>query len=324
MQNRTIKKSLVVGIIFLFIGIGIAPNVTSIEFSKTQTSNNDLVEITLQLCKTSGVEDHKMYITQEQNEQLDVLIESFKTNINNAETREETIEIYKDMVVSLDKLGILPESTNCKEVQEFVTGKNSVNCPEKLKSNKYFNQTFEKLKNKKIGLDENSNMFCLISGETDDTETVSFLCSMFLYSLFLRYKFYAIPLEILPAILSVLIVIPILASIAIRAMIWFQISNSFNYLPSTLGGLMTLGYWEDDLGGWVPVPSVGWVSTNGLNGIKKWDGYLLGGISSIITDRTTVRKVGAIGFTGLKFNSWSLETEFKSFYLGSALWVRLV
>ena len=53
---------------------------------------------------------------------------------NTIETRVETIKLYEEMVVSLDKLGILPDSTNCKVVQELVLGENNINNPERLKS----------------------------------------------------------------------------------------------------------------------------------------------------------------------------------------------
>jgi hypothetical protein len=166
------KKALVVGIILLFIGLAIAPSVMSIEFSKNKTSNNDdLVEITLQLCKTSGVEDHKMFITQEQNKQLELLIESFKEDLDNSGSYEETVRIYNDMVVSLDELGLLPNGMNVKEAQKLVTGSSH-------KFNRLFsllerlfkydkNEDIE-LQDQKIGnVYENSN--CLISSKASET-----------------------------------------------------------------------------------------------------------------------------------------------------------
>ena len=42
MQNSIVKNSLVIGIIFLFIGISIAPSVTSIDISKHRTSSDDI------------------------------------------------------------------------------------------------------------------------------------------------------------------------------------------------------------------------------------------------------------------------------------------
>jgi len=289
MQKSIIKRGLVVGIIVLFIGIAIAPSVTSIEFSKTKTSNNiDLVEITLQLCKSDGVEDHKMFITQEQEDRLELLIESFKADLDNAETREETIEIYKDMVVSLDELGILPENTNCKEVQDLISGEIGYNIPEELK-----------LKNIIFNQDDGENKNCQISGETDDTIITPFVCSIFLYSLLLR----AILLD---------------RYVEIQILIWFAISKAINFFPLNLnlGGLITFGLkeYECESSMYFYNAAKGWVNTIGSNGIKKWDGYIYGNITEIPTGPIIYYLLGAIGFTGLKINN---------FFLGSALWVKL-
>ena len=107
MRGNMVRKGLAIVVIVLFIGIAFSPSVTSIDISKSNTSNNDLVEITLQLCKTSGVEEHKMFITHEQDEQLDLLIEKQKEKLFNAKTTEDTTKIHKEMIKSLYELGII-------------------------------------------------------------------------------------------------------------------------------------------------------------------------------------------------------------------------
>jgi len=327
MQKSIIRKGLVFLVIILFIGIAVAPGVTSIEFSKDKTSNDDLVEINLQLCKTSGVEDHKMYITQEQNEQLDLLIERFKVDLYKAETREETIEIYKDMVVSLDKLGILPESTNCKEVQELVTGENSFYNPEKIKSNKNFNQAYERLKNKSPELFENMNMFCLLTGDTTNTLSVGLgtvFSLIWLFSVIIR----AVPFmnlvnkfeenkAFIPFIFTLLFLL-----IRYALPLYFSfITPIFSFIqPLKIAGIMTFGSfylpieppWADP----EYTPAEGWVSTIGLIGKKTWDGSLYGNFKIFIPIPNAGFFLGAIGFTGIRI----LE---KDFYQGAALWVKL-
>ena len=169
MQKSMFRKGLVVGIIFLFAGISIAPSVTSIDISKTKTSNDDLVEITLQLCKSDGVEDYKMFITQEQNEELENLFQGFKVDLDKAKTREETVRLYNDMVVSLDEIGLLPYGSSCEEVQQLVTGEKSLSNPEKIKSKKYFNIVFERFKDKNSNQHFLKNSFCQIAGFTTVT-----------------------------------------------------------------------------------------------------------------------------------------------------------
>ena len=315
------KEILVIGIIFLFVGIAVAPSVTSIDISKNKTSNsNDLVEITLQLCKTSGVEDHTLFITKAQDEQLDRLIESFKAKLDRAETREETIEIYKDMVVSLDKLGFLPESTNCKEIQKLVTGGNIIGNPE-MKSIKHFELANKKFKNRNLGLDENENMFCLISGETTTTVNVGIgaYLSGILAKRILEGNDIIDTLERYN--LSVLRLL--IGWLFGLTFIFLLFTTYFLYLsPLNLGGFMTFGkiyypYWDG-------FPAKGWVSTIGLNGKKTWTSPIYGNILELWGNfGYYVWLLGAIGFTGIKFGSPRFEAGFKSFYLGSALMVKL-
>jgi hypothetical protein len=87
------------------------------------TSYNDLVLITVQFCKTDGVENQKIFITKELNEKLDIFIEKFKQDLESSESYEETVRIYNDMVESLDKIGLLPSGMSLTEIQRLITGK---------------------------------------------------------------------------------------------------------------------------------------------------------------------------------------------------------
>jgi len=322
MKNNIVKKGLTFGIIVLFIGIAIAPSVTSIGFSKTTTSNNnDLVEITLELYKPNGIEDHKMFITQEQDEQLDLLIESFKANLDNAETKEETIEIYNDMVVSLDELGILPDSTSYKEVQELVIGENSISNPEKLMVSKYFNIDYEKLKNKNLGLDENENIFCLIAGRTTRTDSFglgTFLLATIVLSLWIRVYIF---LELIEQFFGCENNLEDLYRNygMLRTIFWISLIIPTLINPLRIGGFMTFGkrtydpspYDEEHY-----YPAEGWLYTFGLNGKKTWADTFYGQIFGVPTGPFTTQYLGANGFTGVKIIGMN-------FYLGSAFWVKI-
>jgi hypothetical protein len=307
-----VKKLLVIGIIFLFIGISIAPSVTSIEFSNDKNSkDNELLEITLQLCRTDGVEEHNMFITHDQYEKLDRLIESFKADLNNAETREETIKIYNDMVVSLNEIGIFPNDTSCVEVQQLLKGENSVSNPEKMKSIKHFNTAYENLKNKNLGLDENENIFCLTAGVTTNTGIVglgTIFGSLRLFIMAFIYEY------LNPFFLGDLIDFIYF----LRSEFWFFTTLFSFLLPLKLGGFMING---NILNVGVGVnsynPSEGWVFTFGLNGIKTWDGPVYGNIFKIPIGPFEYY-CGAIGFIGIKILPFG-----SGFYLGSALRVKL-
>jgi hypothetical protein len=118
------KELLVVCIIFLFIGIAVAPSVTSIEFSKNKTPNNDLVEIDVQICKHNGVESNNKFITKEQDKQLDILFENQKEKLFNSKSTQETTEIHKEMIKSLYELGII-SSEDKDSILSDIYGDNS-------------------------------------------------------------------------------------------------------------------------------------------------------------------------------------------------------
>jgi len=299
------KKIHVIGIICLFIGVSIAPSITSIDISKTETSNsNDLVEINLQLCKTSGIEDHKMYITEEQDEQLDVLIKSFKADLDNAETREETIEIYKDMVVSLDELGLLPESTNCKEVQKLVTGDNSFSKVKDFVEDKkpiIINRLAEKHKESEETSGELENYLCLIAGQTSKTSFFGLIGKTLhkIVEFFEKYEYYDICLLFL-----------------LFMAFYEEFYTWLNPLP--IRADILFGYTEISIppGEIYYHPSKGWVHTVGSLGIKDLDGSFYGKISSIGYPPGWTIYIGATGFTGIRMIG-------KNFYLGRALKVKL-
>jgi len=323
MKNSVIRKKLVCLVIILFIGIAVAPSVTSIEFTKDKTSNDSgLIEITLQLFKTDGVEDHKMFITQEQDEQLDLLIQNFKKDLDKAETREETIEIYKDMVESLDEIGILPESINCKEVKELVTGENSIGNSEKMKSMKHFNHVYEKLKNKNPKQSDLENNLCLIAGETTNTRTVGLgTISLGIHTLFVLLRTWFFIYTILFYILYKFIIeVPnfIIHFFNNRILFWGFVTDFSLLFPLKFGGYMAFGWkeWNEWEQMYFYYPAEGWVYTNGLNGIKSWiDDSFYGRISTF--ELVDEYYLGATGFTGIKTSLHS------GFYFGSALQVKL-
>ena len=295
---------MVIGIIFLFVGIAVAPSITSIEISKTKTSNDDLVEITLQLCKTDGTEDYKMLINQEQDEQLDILIESFKADLDKAETREETIEIYKDMVISLDELDLFSEVISCEEVQKLITDTNRFNIIEKMKAKKHFNFLYDKLKNTNSKQIENTNILSLISGQSSETY---FMGPIIMFN------------EILKKLLNPLLENILLCYLfGIPLGLWILVSNGLllnlitNPLPVGVKILFGKKYLYPGMRNPEYCPAEGWVSTYTPYYNKTWEGSFYGQISKIDLLVFDTYYVGALGFTGIRIRQ-------KRFYLGSTL-----
>jgi hypothetical protein len=121
MKNVHLKNSLVVGIIFLFISVGIQPafaNDISIKLD-----NSELVEIKVEFYETDRTYNHTVLLTHEQTEELKNLINDYEIKLENTDNKIETEAIYKNIVVSLNEYGLLPEDMSIEKAQRLVTGK---------------------------------------------------------------------------------------------------------------------------------------------------------------------------------------------------------
>ncbi|MCJ7697209.1 MAG: hypothetical protein MUO73_02640 [Thermoplasmata archaeon] len=151
-----LRKGLAVGIILLFIGVAIAP---SINFNVVKASNdNDLVEVTTQACGLPGLKPQTVKLTKQQASEVENLFDSIKTRLDNATSRGETISIFNDAVVELDKYGLLGD-LSVEKAQRLVTGRyqNLQKLPD------IFSSTFL------VTLDDNENRNCLITDKTTET-----------------------------------------------------------------------------------------------------------------------------------------------------------
>ena len=287
------KEILIVGIIFLFIGVSIAPSITAnnalIKNKMQIAPEKETVSFTVEVCGLNG-EKQTVELTKEEAEEVEQLLNSIRERLNNTETREETEEVFKEAVIELDKYGLLGD-LSIKQAQKLVIGNIGFNNYEK-----------SKLKNNNIGLDENENMFCLIAGDTTETLSVGLGTIM------------SGTLCLLLLLLSLSLKIQILAHLA---QILFYTSLLLLFSPLKLGGFMTFGFSFD----WPPPPEYhpakGWVYTIGLNGVKIWNSPIYGGIFDISNPYDT-HYLGATGFTGIKISPLG-----SGFYFGSALRVKL-
>ena len=150
-----VKNGLVVGVIVLFIGVGIQPAFAI----KPDTS--ELIEITVEICKLNGVHENTVMLTSEQTEELENLINNFEIELDDTDSIDETEAIFKDTIVSLNELKLLPNSIVIEDAQHLVTGKEQNPIIVKILERYYSN-------NKK-SLDNNENTLCLIAGFTSHT-----------------------------------------------------------------------------------------------------------------------------------------------------------
>ena len=115
-----IRKCLVVGIIFLFVGV-VVPS--SINFSVVKASyDEDFVEVITQACGVNGFGNTTIKLTREQYQNLEWYLVEFEHRLNQTITRAEAIQLFKESVIELDKYGLLPKGMNRATAERLVTG----------------------------------------------------------------------------------------------------------------------------------------------------------------------------------------------------------
>ena len=154
MKENWVKKSLVVSIILLFIGVTIAP---SINFIVVKASNdNNLFKVTSQACGIQGFGDTTVKLTKEQYQNLEQYLVEFRARLNQTTTSVEAVPIFKDAVVELDKYRLLPNGISIEQGQRLVTDESN------SKINMYKSKLFYKF-GKAMGITSNFyNAFCLL------------------------------------------------------------------------------------------------------------------------------------------------------------------
>ena len=100
MKEKMLYKTLAVAVILLFIGLGVQPAFAEVSF---KSDNSELIEVTIKICRPCKIEEYTLLLTQEQVEKLDNEFDDFKIKLDNALTKSETIDVYNDMLVSLDR-----------------------------------------------------------------------------------------------------------------------------------------------------------------------------------------------------------------------------
>jgi len=276
-----LKETLAFGIVFLFIGVAFAPSLYA--DVKTISEQKELIEIPIQICGLREIKEYTVKLSKEDANRLDILFEDIHRRLNASESRKETISIFKDAVVELDKLGLLIDIT-VEDAQKLVIGNYEtpqiINILRNLYANKFENKI--------------DNSFCQVVGSSTKTNIYGWLLSTFYNIVNHFFPFYFI------------------------YMWYYLLISHFNRTTSFLG-ILTFGDWISEWEG-IPTdePAVGWIWTDGLNGIQEWNGSFYGNYYDICWDANGLYDIhemaGASGFTGIKV---------EDFYLGYALRVRI-
>ena len=277
------KKSLVVAVILLFIGISIAPSINHSVVTASQ--DDDLVEVTAQTCGIKGYGNTTVKLTKEQYQDLEQYLVEFRERLNQTSTREDAVPIFKEAVVELNKYGLLPKGMRVEQAQRVVTGQF---CGKKYSH--LFSKTLPRTNLSKY------NYLALVSGNVSGAPFMSTAL------MFISYILAGNP--------------PFTNFVNIRAALWFiglalLIANMMgSNLPPIPISFLTNIYMISDM----ELTCTGWVETFGLLGKKSYEGTLNGILSSNFPDTIDA---GIFGFTGIKIHTGTEIYDY--FFFGSAL-----
>ncbi len=289
------KKILAVSFILLFLGV--APSIN--QSIATASHNDDVVEVTTQACGIQGYDDTTVTLTREQYQNLEQYLVEFRGRLNQTSTREEAIPLFKEAVMKLDTYGLLPKGMSVRQVQGIIT---------RSAYRSYIPVSFKRIFSAHPSLDTTtSNTVCLIAGRTNNT------CFRGAGSVLfneISHRIDSRNLSIMFWLLSH----------------WLDQLRTYN--PLCLVNRGYLGYYN-------PYPprillSSGWMTTIGLQGLKKIQGDMIGALPlnkfffSVGPFPSFQFYPAIIGFIGIKilFNT-DLYILKEYFYVGSALWVSI-
>jgi hypothetical protein len=152
-------------------------------------------------------------------------------------------------------------------------------------------------------LNENINILCLFTGQTDNSIVLT-----------LKYRLFYIPLVYLAIILFSFSDRPIFFNFCLKLYNLFV--DLLIFSPIGFNEWIIFGFLEDPPYGDL-IPSHGWVNTVGLNGIKNWNGSFCGYCGTAFDANLIF--IGTIDFTGV---SLYLDND-ERFYLGFSLFVNI-
>jgi hypothetical protein len=296
MKDIRFRKGFVLGIIILlFFSISIQPGIIADDSIKSD--NHEMVEITIQICRGDGANNHNVKLSQEKAEELENLLNITKSKLDSAKTLEETSEIFNDTVFSLYKFDMLPDDMSIEDAKLLVNGMEQN--PRIIKKLERWNS---KNQGKKVTME---NFLCLIAGHTDETFFIgpSLIPSLLLVLIMVTPFFLLNYLFMFFDISIDLNIIPFLIQLSVI----FGLFNFYTWQlnPLAVGHSIIFGY---TTGGWWPhwIHAKGWIYTIGLKGIKTWNS-IYGGV---------------LGFTGIKICLSHEDGLFQThFYMGAALMV---
>jgi hypothetical protein len=150
MKKRMISKGLVFAVILLFIGVAVQPSIAIVQPEK---KNREYIEITIEICGLPRVKRNTIQLPKEQAEELVMYFDFIIEQLDRVETREEAKAILNDVVIEINKYGLL-DSLSVEQVQSLVL---------KTYQNWRFGKLVEKFFKSSKEKNDIDNILCLIA-----------------------------------------------------------------------------------------------------------------------------------------------------------------
>ncbi|UCD13961.1 MAG: hypothetical protein JSW60_00660 [Thermoplasmatales archaeon] len=133
-----LNKTLVIGVLVLFTSVALIPPINA-------NISKEYVDLTTEFYGLGR--KHNIQLTPDEAEELDVFFDTIRVRLDNAESEDETIQIFNEGIKKLERYGLLVDMS-VKQVQRLIIGR------------------YQKSRLNPISLDENENRNCLIMGKT--------------------------------------------------------------------------------------------------------------------------------------------------------------
>lgn len=292
-KNRLLRKGLAAAVIFLFIGVALAP---CINISVVKAADDDFIEVTTEACGIKGFGKNTVKLTRQQYAEVEEIFNEMKIRLTNTTTREEANSICNDSIIKLNEYGLLPQGMSLNQAQKLVTyGHHDARLAKEL----------EQININTEGFFRDNNYLCLLVGKASGASHLGFP--------------FRIPILLNRLTFGLLGNILLLFAI-IFTFGYFTPLSFFPYTPFTFFSYMIFGRYTivDEI-------SHGWLISCGLLGIKNYGESFRGSLFDFVDPafgpaRNTYLHVGATGFTGLCLYDFNTDN---TYILGQAIHVKM-
>ena len=302
MKKEWLVKTLAICIIVLFISGSFQPvfanNIKSNDEKIEYKSDNEgKLEYIIEIIREDEIIQRSIFLTKEKANDLDIIIESIHSKLDNSKSNEDTVQIYYDSVDSYYDLGVFPDTISKYEIKQLVTAEN---------------REIDKIRFKNEMNEDLENRHCYITCNTTNTFSFGpinlFTC--------LAYIPYLVMVGVLRffdhiniskfKIFYALIMTPYkLFQNIYFSLLNLSLSSINGTQPKSIGSYISFGTVTGDIFYPYYSPSNGWISTEGSYGNKSFNGDFYGQLSINPAPIFSYTRycIGIAGFTGISIRN---------------------